>query len=119
MKKHSIFYVILLFALLFTSCDKTATIQVTNNVHNVRLDNINFDKFGIGSHIITGESTQQVEISTQDNVSFPLSAQLQFYMVKGDTRVFLKTKEIYTLNEDAKLIIVINDDTEVVNISTD
>ncbi|MDR1983873.1 MAG: hypothetical protein LBQ28_03505 [Prevotellaceae bacterium] len=119
MKNHLIFYIILPFVLLFTSCEKTATIKVTNAVHNVRLDNINFDKFGIGSNILPGESTHEMTISTEDNISFPISSQLQFYMVKGNSRVFLKTKEIYTLNADDKLNIIIDDNTEVVNILTD
>ncbi|MDR0691699.1 MAG: hypothetical protein LBF69_01530 [Prevotellaceae bacterium] len=115
MKYRFIFCVILLFTLLLTSCEKEATIKVTNNVHNVQLDNISFDKFGIGSYILPGETTPELTISTADDVSFPLSAPLQFYMVKGDRRVFLKTKEIYTLNVDDKLVVVISDDTEVVN----
>jgi DNA-binding LytR/AlgR family response regulator len=117
MKYRSIFYVILLFTLLCTSCDE-ATIQVTNKVHNVQLDNISFDKFGIGSHILPGESTQELRLRHYET-SFPLSAPIQFYMVKGDRRVFLKTKEIYTLNADDKLVVVISDDTEVENILND
>jgi hypothetical protein len=107
-----------LFAVLCTSCEDEATIRVTNAVHNVQLDNVNFDKFGVGSYILPGESTPEVTISSKE-ASFPLSAQLQFYMVKGDRRVFLKTKDTYTLNADDKLTITINDDTEVVNMIND
>jgi hypothetical protein len=108
----------LLFTLLLVSCYEEATIRVTNNVHNVQLDNINFDKIGIGTCVLPGETTQEVTISSRE-VSFPLSAQLQFYMVKSDRRVFLKTKETYTLNVDDKLVVVISDDTEVVNVLND
>ena len=44
-----------------------------------------------------------------------MSAQVEFYMVKGDKRVFLKTKEYYRLEKDQKLSIIISDTTEVVN----
>jgi hypothetical protein len=115
MKYRAIYVIILPFILLFASCEKKATIQVTNKVHNVQLDNISFDQIGIGSYILPGESSPETTVSSRD-ISFPLSAPVQFYMVKGDRRVFLKTKEVYTLNVDDKLVVVISDDTEVVNI---
>jgi hypothetical protein len=114
MKSCFIFLALSLCALLFAGCYKDATVSVTNNVHNVQLDNINFDQFGIGSRILPGESTPELTISESEGVRFPLSAPLQFYMIKGDRRVFLTTKEHYTLNADDRLVIVISDDTEVV-----
>lgn len=114
MKARFIFSALPLLALLFAGCYKEATVRVTNRVHNVQLDNINFDKFGIGSRILPGESTPELTVSEYDDVRFPLSAPLQFYMIKGDRRVFLTTKEHYTLNADDRLEIVVSDDTEVV-----
>ncbi|MDR0415162.1 MAG: hypothetical protein LBH84_07095, partial [Prevotellaceae bacterium] len=85
--------------LLSVSCYEEASIQVTNSVHNVRMDNIQFDKIGIGSMLMPGESTKKLTISEYtEDVTFPISAQLQFYMVADENVVFLKTKKIYTLH---------------------
>jgi hypothetical protein len=43
---------LLLAAFFVLSCNEEAKIQVTNNVHNVRLDNISFSKFQIGSYVL-------------------------------------------------------------------
>jgi hypothetical protein len=115
MKYRLIFPIAFLLAFLFAACGEKATIKVTNSVHNVQLDNINFDQFGVGSSILPGESTQEVRITTHEGAIFPIKAPLQFYMVKGGRRVFLETKKIYTLNANDRLKITIDDQTEVVN----
>jgi hypothetical protein len=109
--------IILLFAgaFFFAACEKEAKVQVTNNVHNVRLDNISFSLVQVGSNLLPGES---VEITISDRyktVSFPVTAQLEFYMVKGEKQVYLKTKEYFRVDEDETVKIIINDQTELVN----
>ncbi|MDR3235846.1 MAG: hypothetical protein LBT48_03865 [Prevotellaceae bacterium] len=118
--KTKYLYLALVPAMLwFASCrDKTANIQVTNKVHNVKLDYISYDGISLGTNVLPGETTDR-EISENTRISFPLSSQIQFYMVKGDSRVFLKTKEFYTLDAGQNLSVVISDTTEVVNISSE
>ncbi|MDR2085915.1 MAG: hypothetical protein LBP72_01950, partial [Dysgonamonadaceae bacterium] len=73
-------------AFLSFSCKKEAKIQVTNSVHNVRLDNISFSGARIGSNLLPGESTEAIITDKYDDLSFPVTAQLEFYMAKGDKR---------------------------------
>jgi hypothetical protein len=108
---------ILMFAgaFLFLSCTNEAKVQVTNKVHNVRLDDISFSKLQVGSDLLPGESTEITITDKYEDISFPLIAPLEFYMVKGDKRVYLKTKEYFKVDKDETLQIVINDNTELVN----
>jgi hypothetical protein len=108
---------ILIFAgaFLLCSCSHEAKIQVTNNVHNVRLDNISYVNVQIGSYLLPGESTEMTITDKYENISFPVTAQLEFYMVKGDKRVYLKTKEYFKVDKDETRKIIISDSTELVN----
>jgi hypothetical protein len=102
-------------AFLFFSCVDKAKVQVTNNVHNVRLDNISYSGVAIDSYLLPGETTEREISDPYDDISFPVFAPLEFYMVKGDKRVFLKTKQSFKVNKDETLKIFINDSTELIN----
>jgi hypothetical protein len=114
--KIKLFLFILASFTLF-SCEKdTAYISVTNNVHNVILENISYNDIYIGGYLLPGDSTGEKELSEESkSVSFPMSYPVKFYMVKGDNKVLLLTKENFSLHKDDKLNIVINDETEVIN----
>ncbi|MBB4037052.1 hypothetical protein GGR21_002966 [Dysgonomonas hofstadii] len=116
-------YIILLCAILgfvSTSCDNNARVSVTNKVSNVRLENISYGDISLGSSkLIFGETTGERTISDRwDGIKFPMNEKVQFYMVSGDNRVLLITKESYKLDEDQHLNIVIDDDTDVINPAT-
>lgn len=107
----------MLLLLVFSalSCTEEATVQVTNNVHNVRLDDISF-KVAIGTAAYPGETIERkLRGGFGGEVSFPVRAQLEFYMVKGDKRAYLKTKEFFSVDDGGTLKIVLTDDTELVN----
>ena len=109
---------ILLFFLLFTSCNEdTAYLEIVNKVSNVKLENMVFDDYLLSHRsILPGESTGKIELSEHyGGISFPKTGQIQFYMVSGENKVFLKTKESFTLNKDKHLIIEITNETEVIN----
>jgi len=110
---------ILFSVLFFASCKKykEAHIEVVNNVHNVRLYNISFDDIALRGDLLPGESSGKILISDEyENISFPISGQIEFYMMgSSDARVYLRTKESFTLNKNDDLKIIISDDTEVVN----
>jgi len=108
--------IFLLFAGVFLSgCFDEAKVQVTNKVHNVRLDNISFAKFHIGSYLYPGETAETTISDQYKDITFPVSSRLEFYMVKGDKRVYLQTKDYYRVDKDGILKIDITDDTEVIN----
>ncbi|MDR3246267.1 MAG: hypothetical protein LBT50_07525 [Prevotellaceae bacterium] len=102
-------------SVFFLSCDEEAKIQVTSKVHNVRLDNISYSNVRIGTYLLPGETVEATITDRYRDISFPLSAQLEFYMAKGDKRVYLKTKEYFKVNKDETLKITIADDTELIN----
>ena len=107
--------------LLFAACkDDEAHIEVVNGVHNVRLQNISFVDFPLGYDLLPGESTGKKKLSEEyDDISFPLSGQIVFYMLGTDgSKVYLKTKESFRLNKNDNLQVVISDNTEVVNMVT-
>jgi hypothetical protein len=84
------------------------------------MDKIQLGEIGIGSELMPGESTKKLTISEfTEDITFPITAPLQFYMVKGENTVFLKTKNSYTLYADDELQIIISDSTEVVNSATE
>jgi len=109
--------IIFLFFLsvLLSGCYNEAKVRVTNNVHNVRLDNISFSNIRIGSNLYPGATTETTISDAYKDISFPLSSQLEFYMVKGEQRVYLRTKKYYSVDKDETLTIVIADDTELIN----
>lgn len=113
MKTKSLF--LLFVSVLLLGCSNEAKISVTNNVHNVRLDNISFSNARIGSNLYPGETTEATISDKYKDISFPLSSPLEFYMVKGEQRVYLRTKKYYSVDKDETLTIVITDDTELIN----
>lgn len=117
--KYILINILICSLFLFSCKDDEAKMQITNKVHNIRLDKISFSGISIGTNILPGESTNKFLISEKyDNISFPLTSPVQFYMVSGDNKVFLQTKESFTLNAGDDLNIIINDETEVVNMMT-
>jgi hypothetical protein len=87
-------------------------IKVQNNVHNVKLESINWGDYSITYSLITGEESNEVTI-TDEQGTFPKTNCLSFYMVSSGKRVFLKTKSKYQLNADQSITINIADTTEV------
>jgi hypothetical protein len=82
-----------MFILLFVSCDKSASISVTNNVSNVSIENISYGDIPIGyKFLLPGETVSKIISDERDRVKFPMSAQLQFYMVSGETKYSLKAR---------------------------
>lgn len=113
--KHLYTIVAILCAISLASC-KDSRIYVTNKIQNVQLENVSFgEELGITSGLLPGE-TDYVEIDENTpGVDFPMTKHVRFYMVKGDSRVLLYTKEYYTVEKDDELRIILTDDTEVVN----
>lgn len=105
---------ILVSSLLITSCMEDGKIKVQNNVHNVKLESINFEKISVCYSLLPGQSSDPVKV-TDHKESFPKISQLEFYMVSNGNRVYLKTKNKYKLDYGETLLIVISDTTKVIN----
>jgi hypothetical protein len=110
---------ILLFSFMMISCYDEATVTVVNEVSNVQLSNISFGDYAIYNNLLPGESGSLIISEEWNNLSFPITKHVFFYMVKGGDRVYLRTKDSYKLNKNDDLTISITDDTEVVNLLND
>lgn len=113
MKNLSIIVIIALSISLF-SCQKKGEIQISNNVHNVKLETVSFNDDVIAYDLYTGASSDVREYNDFKN-TFPRTSTVEFYMVSGGNRVFLITKDEFSVEIDKKTIVVIDDQTEVVN----
>lgn len=115
--KHIYTIAAILSIVLLVSCKPDeATISVTNNIKNVRLESVSFgDEISVTSNLLPGETGSRTIDEYMSTVDFPMTKQIRFYMVKGDNRVLLYTKGTYKVDKDDELKIVLTDDTEVVN----
>ncbi|MCD7933209.1 MAG: hypothetical protein LUH15_18675 [Tannerellaceae bacterium] len=108
-----------LTTLLLASCKDEGTVEVTNNIQYVKLEYISFgDKVPVATSLLSGETAQVTVDHKMKDISFPIQAQLMFYMTAGEHRVLLYTKDTYTLDKDDHLQIVLTNDTKVVNPAT-
>lgn len=111
MKHKNIILVII--TILLTSCLEEAKIIVQNKVHNAKLESVSFSGYTVASSLITGESSE-CKIS-EERKDFPKSDKIRFYMVANGNRVYLETKQIFNLDIDETITVVISDTTQVVN----
>ncbi len=115
MKKIIISVIAIILSINLISCKKDeASITVTNKIGNIKIDNINWSGMFLGSGLLPGESTYVLTL-TEDDIDFPKTSHLEFYMYKKNKRVFLKTRAKYTLKAGDKLEIIIDDTTKVYN----
>ena len=105
---------VVLVALIATSCNEKGTVVVTNRVSNAKIESISFNDYPIYGTLLPGQSSTKLEIKEFKN-KFPFTGQIEFYMTSGSKKVFLKTKESFYLDYDQNLLIVISDSTEVIN----
>lgn len=104
----------------FVSCEEEVEgiVKVQNKVHNVKLEQIMWNGRQLTYSLLPGETSAEV-FFTDYNEFFPKTDIVEFYMAANGKRVFLKTRQSYTLNAGGELTIVISDDTEVVNPMTE
>jgi hypothetical protein len=104
----------ILLLLALAACTESAKIQVQNNIHNSRMENINFGSYGIYSSLLPGETSDELTI-TELRKEWPMRHYLEFYLVANNKQVYLRTQEMFTLDYDDELLIVIDDTTVVLN----
>ena len=107
-----------LILMILSACMGEGKIRVQNNVHNVRLESINWGDYSLDYSLLPGETSETFLIRDLQG-EFPMDHPLEFYMVAEGNSVYLKTKTIYRLDLNDDLLIEINDTTEVINPSLD
>jgi hypothetical protein len=107
---------LLVLIVLVWSCQEydKGKIKVQNNVHNVKLESINWGDYSIYSSLITGQTSPEITIEDKKG-TFPKIYELSFYMVSGTKKVYLQTKQKFQLDADNTITIVISDTTGVTN----
>lgn len=109
------YIMILLLLAAFCSCEyDEGRIKIQNNIHNVKLENINFGDYPIANSLLTGEICEEEKIVDKKG-TFPKINEVSFYMVNNGKRVCLKTKSKFKLDADQLLTIVVTDSTVVIN----
>jgi hypothetical protein len=111
--KKSIIVPLLFILLISVSCVKESHITLNNKIGLVKIENVSFDNIKLTDELITGET--QITTINEGETKFPKRSQVSFYMIKGASKVYLKTKQNYTLDYSKTLIITLNDTTEVYN----
>ena len=96
------------------ACCEEGTIEVQNKLSNVRIESISFDEYGMSEYLLPGENSEQLVIKDKRK-KWPKRSRLEFYMVSGSRSVYLQTQEVYELDYDQDLIVVIEDSTLVQN----
>lgn len=110
--KHGL--VIILLSISLFSCMEQGKIKVQNNVHNARLESINWGDIPIAYSLLPGQTSEEIDVEdVKDN--FPKTYPLEFIMSRSGNQVYLKTKSHYELDYDQTLVIIVSDSTEVTN----
>ena len=109
------YIMVLLFLGAICSCkDDKGKIKIQNNIHNVKLEKVNWGNYSIAYSLLTGEVSED-NIIRDKKGTFPKINEVSFYMVNNGKRVYLKTKNKFQLDADQNLTIVITDSTAVIS----
>lgn len=104
-----------LFVVLLScvSCVEDSYINLNNKIGLVKIENVSFDNISLTSELIPGET--RIKTICEAESKFPKRSQVSFYMVKGTSKVYLKTRQNYILDYSKTLTITLSDTTEVYN----
>lgn len=103
-------------AVLAVSCDDGTTLRITNKIGGVALEELYIgDEFIRSAQLLPGESV------TVDFLKYklPLTGQISFYMTSGSNKIYLRTKQSYTIRYTDHIIVDIENDTEVESVMTE
>lgn len=106
--------VIACIAVIFQSCYEPGEIQVQNNISQVKINDVKWGDVYIATELLPGEKSPKLRIQKYEE-KLPGSHKISFKMTANDKSVYLETEEEYLLEEDDDLLIVLTDETEVVN----
>jgi hypothetical protein len=103
----------LLLVLTLSSCQEEPTITIQNNVSNATLENVSWEDYFITNSLLPGEkSTREIR---DKKSKFPKQSVVKFYMTRNGNKVYLETKQTFSLGAKENIHIVISDTTQVIN----
>jgi hypothetical protein len=105
---------IICIGLCLESCYKPGNIKIQNNITKVKIVDVKWGDFYIATELLPGETSEQI-IITKDEEKLPKSNKISFKMEANNESIYLETEEEYLLDEDADLLIVLDDNTKVKN----
>lgn len=115
MKKIIILSIIISLGLSSCKDDQVeAVIRVQNKVHNVKLERVYWNNFQLAYSLLPGQTSNDYVIYDYPE-DFPKTDVAEFYMTADGNRVYLQTRQSYTLNAEQDLTIIIDDTTRVFN----
>ncbi len=108
--------IVLSVALLLSSCgEKKGTVMVKNEVSNAKMTEITYGPHTISISGLFPAQTSEGYVISDLKREWPKSYQLEFMLEANGRKVYLKTKDKFTIDYDQTLNIVIDDNTEVTN----
>lgn len=98
--------------------EEPGKISVQNEIHGAVLKDIRWGDAFVTSELLPGEMSHDALVHDVENgygVDLPAGNPIRFYMeVQGD-RIYLQTREIYNLDVDTEVEVVLHDSTPVFN----
>lgn len=110
--KYSSLLIIFSLCFVLPSCYKKATIQVQNNISNVRVTEVKWGNIFIASELLPGEKSNQAQVSTYDE-KLPASNTITFVMKANSRSIYLQTEEVFELDDGDERLIMLDDLTKV------
>lgn len=101
-------------AVLMQSCYKPGEIQIRNNISQVEIMDVKWGDIYVATDLMPGETSGKYSIPKSVE-KLPKSNHVSFKMTANNKTVYLETQEEFLLEEDGDLLIVLDDDTQVVN----
>lgn len=111
MKKKLIF---LFLPFLLQACYEPGEIKIENRISNARITDVYWGPVFLASDLLPGESSQ-VRTIEKDEEELPSAYKVSFVMKANNQSVFLETEELFNLDEDQSLNIILDDNTAVFN----
>lgn len=96
------------------SCTEKGTVSVQNNISSVKISNVKWNGTHISYSLLPGQTSAEVEVRDEEG-TFPKMGNVTFTMSANNRSVYLETQEVYTLDADDNLLIVLDDATEITN----
>lgn len=100
--------------LIMFSCYKPGDIQVQNNITKVKIVDVKWGDIYIATELLPGEKSGKLTINKYEE-TLPASHKISFKMTANNKTIYLETEEIFLLEEDDDLLIVLTDETKVKN----
>jgi hypothetical protein len=113
MKKVNFLFVVLAVVVL-QSCEDPGIIQVKNNISSVKITNVKWGDHYVAWELMPGETSGEIFIDNNDE-KLPSKQKVSFRMTANNKTILLETEEEYELAEGKKLLILLSDDTPVIN----